>query len=233
MPRLAVTRTSSQLSDLAAHAAARGIELVPLPLISVNPVPFDWPSSLPIEQVDWIFFSSANGVTTLLHRLDQLGLHLAPSVRIAAVGSKTADVLGMNGIKVHFIPSDAYGQLLFEEFAEKELRPGQTLLYARGKSVNFDPQTLFAGKPVTYYAVTCYETVTQPVTAETVARLSSEDFILFTAPSTVDSYAEQYGKPLAKPIAIGRSTAAQMNQYGWFGFITMKHADITTILEYL
>ena len=115
MPRLAVTRTSAQLSDLAAHAAARGIELVPLPLISVNALPFDWPESFPIDQVDWIFFTSANGVTTFLHRLDQLGLHLPPSAKIAAVGTKTADVLRMNGITVHFIPSDAYGQLLFED----------------------------------------------------------------------------------------------------------------------
>lgn len=233
MPRLAVTRPPAQLSELALKAAAKGIEVVPLPLISIHEVAFDWPSGLDITRVDWIFFTSANGVSSFLHRLDELEMHLSPSTRFAAVGLKTAAALAQNGLRVSFMPSDAYGQLLFEEFSDKMLQPGQTLVYARGREVNYDPTALFGAKNVNYYAVCCYETVAQAVTTESVARLTEQDFILFTAPSTVDSYAAQYGKPVARPIAIGRSTASQMNQYGWFGFITMKHADITTILEYL
>ncbi|MBK7141714.1 MAG: uroporphyrinogen-III synthase [bacterium] len=233
MPRLAVTRYPAQLAELAIHAAAKGIEVVPLPLISVQEIPFDWPEGLEISKIDWVFFSSANGVSAFLHRLDELGLRMPPTTRYAVVGSKTADALALNGLKVGFLPSDSYGELLFEEFAGRELRAGQTLLYARAREVNYDPSKLFAGRPVAYYAICCYETIAQPVTADAVARLTENDFILFTAPSTVDSYAQQYGMPVARPIAIGRSTASQMNQYGWFGFITMKHADITTILEYL
>lgn len=233
MPRLAVTRPPSQLSELAIKAAVKGIEVIPLPLISIHDVAFDWPSGLEIDRVGWVFFTSANGVTAFLHRLDDLGLHLPSSTRFAAVGLKTASALAQNGLKVSFMSSEAYGQLLFEEFSDKMLQSGQTLVYARGREVNYDPKALFATKSVNYYGVICYETISQPVTSESVARLTENDFILFTAPSTVDSYAQQYGMPIARPIAIGRTTASQMNQYGWFGFITMKHADITTILEYL
>ena len=233
MPRLAVTRTSGQLSDLKSRAATRGIEVLPLPLIAIHDIPFDWPHSIPIDKVDWVFFTSANGVTSFLNRLDDLNLRLPYTTRLAVVGTKTAQALEQNGRQVSFIPSDAYGQLLFEEFDDHELRPGQILIYARGREINYDPELLFSERPVTYAGIVCYETIAQPVIESDVRRLTEDDFILFTAPSTVDSYARQYGRPIAKPIAIGRSTAAQMNQYGWFGFITMKSSDIDTILEYL
>jgi uroporphyrinogen-III synthase len=232
MPRLAVTRTSAQLSDLMVRGAARGIEVVPLPLISIHNIPFEWPHSVSIDKIDWAFFTSANGVASFLHRLDELGLRLPFTTRFGVVGDKTGQALEQNGRHVSFMPSEAYGQFLFEEFDYRELKPGQTLLYARGREVNFDPQLLFGDRPVTYVAIIAYEAIAQPVTEETVSRLTEDDFILFTSPSTVDSYAQQHGRPVARPIAIGRSTAAQMNQCGWFGFITMKNTDIDTILEY-
>lgn len=233
MLRLAITRTSDQLTSLAERAAQRGVQVVPLPIIAIRQIPFPWPRDLKADRLDWVFFTSANGVVAFFTRLAELGIALCDRTKLAAVGKKTAVALENFGLTADFVPSDAYGQMLFEEYADNVAVKGETVVYARGAEVNFDPARLLLACGVTYVPLVCYETIGQAIEAETIAQLTGNDYILFTAPSTVDAYQEQFGKPLAKPIAIGRSTAAQMNQYGWFGFITMKRADINNILEYL
>lgn len=233
MLRLAVTRPSQQLTDLTQRASARGIEIVALPVITICDVPFEWPVSLDASDVDWVFFTSANGVQSFFNRLRAVGLQLTEHTQFASVGKKTSLSLEEHGFSADFEPSDAYGQLLFEEAVDSLLEHGDTVIYARGADVNYDPTELFEKRGIHYIPLVCYETASQTVHPETVARLTSSDYILFTAPSAVTAYHEQFGKPLARPIAIGRSTAATMNRYGWFGFITMRSADIDNILEYV
>lgn len=233
MLRLGVTRPPEQLTDLCLRAAGRNVTVVPLPLIASIDELFDWPDNLPVKNVDWVVFTSAQGVTSFFRRVEQLRLSLPDRTKYAVVGAKTARALTDLDRVVDFQPSDSYGQLLFEEFVDFIATPTDTVIYARAAEVNYDPAGLFERKGLTYVPIICYRTVSQTVESGSVAQLTNDDYILFTAPSTVDAYQEQFGKPLARPIAIGRSTAAQMNEYGWSGFITMKNADIDNVLEYL
>ena len=233
MPRLGVTRSKAQLTELAQEAANRGIEVIPLPVIATQAIPFSWPDSFKPEDVGWVVFSSAFAVTSFFGRIEELGISLVESTKIAAVGEKTAEALQNRGLHVDHIPSESYGQILFEELAVSVVRPGQSVLYARAAEVNFDPAELFAQHSIRYFAVLCYETVPQKVNAGVVERFSDRDYILFTAPSTVRSYHEQFGPPTAKAIAIGNSTGSEMWKLGWAGFSWLSKPDINLVLEYI
>lgn len=233
MPRLGITRSKSQLIELTEEAAHRGIEVIPLPVIATRNFPFDWPTDIQPAQVDWIVFSSAVGVASFFDRLTQLGITISEVTHIAAVGEKTAEALKDRGLRVDHLPAESYGQILFEELAVSVVHKGQTVLYARATDVNFDPAELFANHGITYRAIFCYETVPQKLNEGVVQKLSEKDYILFTAPSTVRSYHEQFGPPTAKAIAIGNSTGSEMWKLGWAGFSWLSKPDINLVLEYI
>ena len=231
--RLGITREAARLTTLLKRANARGVEIVPLPVTGNNPLDFEWPSQISPNEVDWVIFTSANGVQGFFDGLNKLGLKMENGTRYAAIGNKTSEALGKLGLSASFIPSDAYGSILFEEFADDIAKSNETVIYARGWQVNFDPAELFRSCEIRYVPVVCYETLPRTVEPNIVDSFGVDDYILFTAPSAIRSYHRQFGKPVAKPIAIGRSTAAAMNEHGWFGFVTMKQTDIDNVLEYV
>lgn len=231
--RLGVTRVAERLTALSARATAAGVEIVPLPFRQSQPMPFELPAAISLDQVDWLFFTSANGVRSFLACPDGLKIELAPQTKIAVVGNRTAAALKAAGHVVDFQPATASGEALFREFIESHLNKAGVIVYARAKRVNFDPQELFAATNYEYYPVVCYETVPIEVDQQVVARLENKDYILFTAPSAVLAYNEQFGLPTAHSIAIGPTTATAMTNSGWAEFVTMKQPDVDRVLEYL
>jgi uroporphyrinogen III methyltransferase / synthase len=233
MPRLAVTRPKEQLADLARQAAAHGIEVVPLPVVATRPFPFLWPEQTPASSLHWVLFSSANAVSAFFNRITELAIVLPETVKFGAIGDRTAEALRARGRTVSFIPTDAYGELLFNEFVDSIVAPGEQVMYARAREVNFDPHALFTEHKIAYHPVICYETISQSVDPELVHGLDTEDYILFTAPSAVRAYHEQFGKPKARSIAIGRTTGSEMNRHGWPVVRWMNKPVIENVLEYL
>ena len=67
---------------------------------------------------------------------------------------------------------------------------------------------------------------------EIVEKFDLDDKILFTAPSAVTSYNNQFGKPRALPVAIGNTTADQMRQAGWGTIEILRQPDVNLILEH-
>ncbi len=233
MPQLGVTRDASQLKQLADAAAGRGVNLVPLPVLSVQPVSFSIPDGLNLDEVDWIFFTSANGVSAFFNRLAELNLQLNPNTKMAAVGEKTSIAISSFEHTTDFIPEAAYGKQLFQEFIDATPVNGTTVIYARGESVNFDPSTLFDTHQVNYFPLICYRTTANQIPDSLLRSFTANDYILFTAPSAVSSFNDQFGRPRAKAIAIGKTTAGQMNDLHWHDFILMDQPDIDKVLEYI
>lgn len=231
--RVAVTRTKDQLYDLAGKAAAKNIEIIPLPLMEVRGLPFSWPDDIRLESLAWVFFTSANGVETFFSRLDSVGCHLSRHTRFAAVGKKTEEALLERGYLASFQPSEAYGRLLFSEFVEHHPECNQTVVYARAKEVDYDPTELFTKRKLDYRTVICYESIERPLGRHVVSRIKREDAILFTAPSMVRAYHRQFGNPEARLLAIGHTTAAEMERYRWANYVVLSHADVNTVLEYV
>jgi uroporphyrinogen-III synthase len=231
--RLAISRTEKQLTSLSIRAKEQGVEIIPLPLITIENIPFDLPADVNLEKVDWLLFSSANGVEAFFARLSELGLKKDYHTRIGAVGAKTAEAVCKFGYTVDFIPSEAYGTLFFPEFIEGPYEKGQTVLYARGREVNFDPLPLFMDRQASYVPIVCYEGTVNRLEPSTVESLTGDDYILFTAPSSVRAHQQLFGAPKARIIAIGRTTATEIENFGWPVSNIMATASVDNILEYI
>jgi hypothetical protein len=107
---IAVTRAESQLAE-ARHLFERaGATVVDLPALVVTP-PQSWgPLDDALEELDsfhWLVFSSGNGVEAVEQRLRRRGQSLAhrpASLKLAAVGRKTASQLEALGAPADFVP---------------------------------------------------------------------------------------------------------------------------------
>ncbi|MGB5108109.1 MAG: uroporphyrinogen-III synthase [Candidatus Zixiibacteriota bacterium] len=231
--RIAVTRHLDQLHDLQHRAATKNIEIVPLPLMEVKSINFAWPDEIDLNKLGWIFFTSANGVDAFFKRLDNIGCKLSKQAKCAVVGRKTEEALNQRGYDSSFQPSEAYGHLLFSEFIEHHPDCRQTLVYARAKEVDYDPQQFFAARKFDFHEVICYESVECAPDVRAFARIKREDAILFTAPSMVRAFHRHFGDPEARLLAIGHTTAAEMDRHRWSNYTVLKHADVNSVLEYI
>jgi len=231
--QLAITRSHDQLHHLQKLAKVRGIKVVAIPLTKTQEIAFDWPAAIFSGKVDWLAFTSGTAIDVFYRRLIQLGLRFPDGVRIAVLGQRTAEHLNQYSIDFDFIASQPGAQILFEELCDEYLRSGQTVVHPRAEKVATEPERILRAKGVHYVPVVCYRMIPSQINTATVQSLTSNDFILFTSPSAINVYHDTFGRPVARPIAIGQTTADRMSRLGWSGFITMKEANINSILEYL
>ena len=231
--RIAVTRSKEQLYELASRATVMDIEIVPLPLMEIRPIAFSWPDEIDLNRVGWVFFTSSNGVESFFQRLDNIGCKLSKDTKFAVVGRQTEVALVKRGYEAAFQPSEAYGRLLFGEFVDRHPECNQTIVYARAKEIDWEPATLMASRKIDYKSVVCYESVERPIDPHSVTRIKREDMILFTAPSMVRAFHRQFGDPEARLLAIGSTTAAEMERHRWVNFRVLEHADVNSVLEYV
>lgn len=115
--RVLVTRSREQASDLSSRLAALGAEPVEAPLIRFE-APDDWASvDVSIAQLDtydWLIFTSANAVEYWFQRLLAAGKdsRALRQLRIAAVGSATAQALERIGLIPDFQPKTFHAEAL-------------------------------------------------------------------------------------------------------------------------
>lgn len=119
---IAVTRAETQIGAARRLFEAAGAQVVDLPALVVTP-PESWgPLDDALDELEdfhWLVFSSGNGVEAVEKRLGLRGRSLAHrprSLRIAAVGRKTADQLEAIGAPADFVPPSFVADSLLEHF---------------------------------------------------------------------------------------------------------------------
>ena len=117
-----VTRAAEQQGDAKRLLEQQGAQVLDLPALEIGP-PDQWgPLDDALSDLDnfhWLVFSSANGVQAVEQRLQRLGRCLArrpKSLKIAAVGRKTARVLKELGSGADFVPPEFVADSLIEHF---------------------------------------------------------------------------------------------------------------------
>ena len=231
--RIAVTRDDTKLAGLKRRAALLDIEIMSLPFLRVEPLDYKFPADAQLEQVNWLLFTSSQAVRLFFERLRKEGVLIPHGVKIAVVGSKTAALVCEQGHTVDMIPSTAGSKALFEELLSSHAKENETIIYVRAENVSFDPEPLFREKNIKYIPLICYRTIIEQIDSEKARLLTPADYILFTSPSTVRAYGDQFGFPQARSIALGKTTADQMKELDWEVFDEMKTANIDTVLENL
>ena len=119
---MVVTRAADQLGAARQLLEQRGATVLDLPALVIGP-PDHWgPLDDALEDLEsfhWLVFSSANGVQAVEQRLQRLGRCLArrpASLKIAAVGRKTAQVLDDLGAAADFVPPSFVADSLIDHF---------------------------------------------------------------------------------------------------------------------
>ena len=117
-----VTRAQDQQGEGRQRLQALGATVIDLPALVIGP-PDEWgPLDDALEELEefhWLLFSSANGVNAVEERLQRLGRSLARrpvSLKVAAVGRKTAARLEDLGAAADFVPPEFVADSLIEHF---------------------------------------------------------------------------------------------------------------------
>jgi uroporphyrinogen-III synthase len=124
--RVLITRPRSQAETFGEKIRALGAIPVYFPVITIAPVPD--PTLLDralhkLQCYDWVTFTSVNGVEAVWERMQVLALPGIPqSLRVAAIGPKTADALNEKNVSPDYIP---------DEYVAEALLPGMGDLRGR------------------------------------------------------------------------------------------------------
>lgn len=221
-----VTRARAQASVLTKKLEAQGARVLEVPAIKIVP-PADFAAlDKAISEIDtykWLILTSVNGVEYFFDRLLKAGKDSRAlcGVKIAAIGSATAEALKGYGITADLIPSAYKAEELADALAA-DTKAGDKLLLARAKIArNVLPERLRAlGAQVD--VVTAYETVADCQNKEELleALESGEaSLVTFTSSSTVTNLLDVLGdkKDLLNKVAlaaIGPVTAETLEKHG-------------------
>lgn len=156
-----------------------------------------------LKNIDWVFFSSRNGVEYFF----KLNPTLSKKVKFGVVGRGSEDTLRKFGHLASFVGESGDIDEVGQEFAQ--LVAGTTVLFPRAQdSLQSIQKTL--GETTKVVDLPIYETVIEENIDGTAAEV-----LIFTSPSNVDAYfAANLLEPEQKVIAIGNSTGKKFDEMG-------------------
>ncbi|HET7757801.1 MAG TPA: uroporphyrinogen-III synthase [Steroidobacteraceae bacterium] len=219
-----VTRAEDGDGPLSRELRSLGLQVLSWPAVSVtaaDPGPLN-AALAAIGTFSWIVFASRHAAAAVLERMPSPPAGL----RVAAVGSATAQVLRRRGWPVHRVPDEANAAGLVAAFAAAWSAPdaGMRILYPASSRAL---PTLAAGLRELGAAVTqveAYRTETATLDVEAcrgwIARRAL-GAVTFASPSAVVELARALGEQDfaqlladAPPVAIGRTTARELSARG-------------------
>lgn len=240
-PRVLVTRSPRQSSELARQLSALGLEPVLVPAIELAP-----PSSFDtldaalahLASYDWLIFTSANAVDAFHRRFESAGLNTGRvEARIAAIGPATARALEAIGLAAGLIPPQAVAESLAEALlphvCQPDGLPTRFLLVRAEDARDVLPETLrAAGAEVTI--APAYRTVVPADSVDVIRELfggATSDIaaVTFTSSSTARNLlalCEAAGvslPPSALRVSIGPITSETLRSLGY-----APHAEAVT-----
>jgi uroporphyrinogen III methyltransferase/synthase len=131
-----VTRPLDQARALAEPLAALGAEVLAMPVLEVVDPPDSGPIDDAIRELasfDWVVLTSSNAVDRFFARLRcaEASAEGLSAVKVAAVGSATADRMREQGVEPDLVPARARAEGLVEAFRELGVGSGCRVLVPR------------------------------------------------------------------------------------------------------
>jgi hydroxymethylbilane synthase len=240
-PRALVARPEGQAGPLLAALAACGVDVAHVPAIAILPAP---PGAALDEAVrdlrprDHVAVASANAAAAVLTTMSRLGIDTG-SVRWAAVGPATAEVLASGGVADQFVPKASDATTLAGEL---RITPGDRVLVPHGDLA--DPALVLAlrARGASDREVVAYRTLEAPDAS--VDRLHAAfddgpiDVLVLTSGSTVRGLLALAGDEaratmLVTPvIASGAKTAKAAIELGFTTVLTSPSPDSAAIAAF-
>lgn len=197
--RIAITRPVHQADSAIRQAFELGAQPVLLPAIEILP-PADWSAVddaiARLSDYEWLIFTSANGVDSLLDRLwnQNRDARSLGHLKIAAIGPQTAEALGRFHLRADVVPESYRAEELAA--ALKPLTAGQRVLWAganRGRDV-LPAELKAAGAEVEKVIVYQNRDATDiPPMARELLEAGEVDWIALSSPSIARSLKKLIG----------------------------------------
>jgi uroporphyrinogen-III synthase len=198
--RIVVTRSPDLAEPMCAQLAALGAVPIRLPVIDFVSLPVP---ELDLAQVDWLVFTSGNGVRFFGERLgrfasgDWVASLLETGLRIAAVGEATGRLLAERGVTVDFMPEEFTGEQLALGLGDVA---GKRILLPRASNGRPEIANILRERGAVVDDVALYDTVTAVPTPDALAELDKGvDVITFTSPSSVRHFLKIVALPSPSP----------------------------------
>ncbi|MFZ5817976.1 MAG: uroporphyrinogen-III synthase [Bacillota bacterium] len=218
--RILVLRARPQAAAFITQIEAAGGEAYPFPVITIAD-PEDWgPLDEAIRHLNryrWLVITSPNGAERFAARLGDRPLG---ALKVAAVGTATAEALAERGIRVDLLPKQFRGRALPEALAPC-LQPGDRVLLARGDLADPALAEGLSALGVLVDDRIAYRTLPYGDDPTELKQLLGEGAIhyaAFTSGSTVQNLLAQVGGPGAlsrvRIACIGPETAAVAERLG-------------------
>jgi len=244
---IVITRAVAQSSELFEKLVQRRAIPITLPLVSFSP-PQDYAALDAAlrswREFDWLLFTSANAVQSVVARAAALGVTLSrvdnrPSV--AAVGPATKEEATKAGLAVDHVAHTHLGVALAEELASP-LRDKNVFL-PRSDRANPDLPAALKKLGTKLTEVVAYRTLPpSDVDRDRVTRVIGQeaDAAIFFSPSAVHNLADLIGKQalteLQKRIAIvavGPVTSAALREYGIQRIVMAAETTTNSVIDAL
>jgi len=230
---VAVTRARAQASGLAARLRELGASVIEAPAIRVRALPGP---PLDLDGYDLVCLTSPNGVDALFERLAAGGrdARALAGARVAAIGPGTAAALRRRGVIADVVPAERFvAEGLVEALADVPVR--RALVARAAQARDTLPEALRArGAHVEVLAL--YETVVEPLSAQTLRALAGADYVTFTSSSTVRNLLGAAGGRLGdrtRLVSIGPVTSQTLREHGREPHVEATRHDIDGLLEAL
>lgn len=231
--KILITREQKQAQAFAESIVKHGGEPVEVPLLEIRckDRPEDRRLFQSLAAFQWVFFTSANGVSCffqLLHK-HHINPAILKTIKIAVVGHKTENALKDHGISADFIPGVYDAAHMAAEFLGRFNIEGPILLVRGNRSRTILPER-FSQIGVDFSTIEVYETGFHYKKADQlneVLRKKAYDYITFTSPSTVDAFTEMAVTDYDKVcVCIGTTTEAHAREMGFTTTLTPKEFTI-------
>ncbi|MBI2864506.1 MAG: uroporphyrinogen-III C-methyltransferase [Chloroflexi bacterium] len=191
--RVLVTRTRDQASALSSLLRSQGAYPVEFPTIQIEPPEDFGPMDAAIERLDsydWLVFTSANGVKSLMSRLHSLGqdVRALGKARLCAIGPATAKQLARYGLRVDLMPSEYVAESIIEGIGDVE---GKLILLPRADIAREMLATELKKRGATVDEVAAYHTASANAMDGGIVQMLRDgliDVITFTSSSTVKNF---------------------------------------------
>jgi len=213
--KILITRPRAQADAFAEKLLSTGFEPIFFPVIEICPIENNPALERAMENIhkyDWIVFTSVNAVDVIARSvatkqssLEEWRLLCSARgdtvLKIAAVGSKTAEALRQHNIEADFIPEEYVGEAIVSGLGEVK---GKWILLPRAEIARKELPEAISKAGGIAHEISVYKTLPAQINPEGLMALKSGvDIITLTSPSTVQnlfSIAKQNGlDPLHLP----------------------------------
>lgn len=230
-----ITKIGKNPSKLAGYIRKQKITVDELQVGKITTIPLSITKEQ-IQKVDWLIFTSRNGVDAFFKSFveKELDLRYLAKCQIASIGEQTSKALRAYGLIPDLQPEKFHSDALIAKLQE-QIKPEQTLWYLKAK--NADSHLVHTLQSYCHVVeIPVYENCTVIPIIPFKERLLEYDGIFFTCASSVERLFTEVGESIWKNwsenkicYSIGPKTTMCLKKYGIRHIVQAKEASYESL----